>query len=108
MPTNTHSAFTLSDAHAAAESRGYRPSRLGDRQRFNFSSAACHGGDNAAGCWARQVDGRVYFHCHKHGGNKADRLGNATPDHREPGIAGVPLIVKRGYYPAERLYLGLI
>ena len=74
MPTYTHSAFTLSDAHAAAESRGYRPSRLGDRQRFNFSSAACHGGNNAAGCWAREVDGRIYFHCHKHGGNKADRL----------------------------------
>ena len=74
MPSYTRSAFTLSYAHAAAESRGFRPSRLGNRQRFNFSSAACHGGDNAAGCWAREVDSRVYFYCHKHGGNKADRL----------------------------------
>ena len=64
--------ITLAVAHAAAVEKGYKPTRLGSRERFSFNSAACHiGGDNPAGCWATEREGRVYFHCHKHGDGKS-------------------------------------
>ena len=75
MPSYSRNAFSLEEAHAAAVAGGYNPTRLGNQGRFSFNSRACHvGGDNSNGCWARERDGRVYFHCHKHGGAKTERL----------------------------------
>ena len=75
MHSFQRNGFTLEDAHAAPTAAGYCPTRLNNRSRFNFNSAACHGGDAPTGCWATELDGRVYFHCHVHsprGGSKAD------------------------------------
>ena len=94
MPSYSTNPFTLEEAHAAATAAGYKPSRLGNRGRFSFNSRACHvGGDNPNGCWANEKDGRVYFHCHKHGGAKAEWLeaqrrmtvNLALPEYRAPG-----------------------
>ena len=75
MPSYSPNPFTLDEAHAAAATAGYKPTQLGNRGRFSFNSRACHvGGDNPNGCWATERDGRVYFHCHKHGGAKTERL----------------------------------
>ena len=76
MPSYSPNPFTLDEAHAAAAFAGLKPTQLGNRGRFSFNSRACHlCGDNPNGCWAREVDGRVYFHfhCHKHGGAKSER-----------------------------------
>ena len=99
MPSFQRSGFTLEDAHAAATAAGYRPTRLNNRSRFNFNSAACHGGDAPTGCWATVSEGRVYFHCHIHsrrGGSKADWMGAQEritaslnlPEYRPADIAG--------------------
>ena len=94
MPSYSPNAFTLDEAHAAAAAGGFKPTQLGQRGRFSFNSRACHvGGDNPNGCWAREVDGRVYFHCHKHGGEKTERLeaqrritaNLGLPEYRVPG-----------------------
>ena len=75
MPSYSGNAFSLEEAHAAATTAGFKPSRLGNRGRFSFNSRACHvGGDNPNGCWATEKDGRVYFHCHKHKDGKTDWL----------------------------------
>ena len=76
MPSFSPRQFTLAEAHSAAYLLGFLPSPLNEgAERFNLSSAACHaGGDSRGGCWARLVNGWVYFHCHKHGGSKSDRL----------------------------------
>ena len=53
MPSYSGNAFSLEEAHAAATTAGFKPSRLGSRGRFSFNSRACHiGGDNPTGCWA--------------------------------------------------------
>ena len=75
MPSYSGNAFSLEEAHTAATAAGFKPSRLGNRGRFSFNSRACHvGGDNPAGCWADDKNGRVYFHCHKHKDAKTDWL----------------------------------
>ena len=102
MPAYPRNSFTLEDALAAAIARGYKPpgssrARAISRERFNFNSRACHvGGDNPGGCWATVKDGRVYFHCHKHGESKADWLeaqrritaNLGLPEYRLPPEAG--------------------
>ena len=94
MPSYSLNAFTLEEAHAAATAAGFKPSRLGNRSRFSFNSRACHvGGDNPNGCWATEKDGRVYFHCHRHGEAKTDWLEVqrrvtahlGLPEYRVPG-----------------------
>ena len=94
MPTYSRNAFTMDEAHAAATELGYKPTRLGNRNRFSFNSRACHvGGDNPTGCWAIERDGRVYFHCHKHKDSKTDWLEAqrritahlGLPEYRVPG-----------------------
>ena len=96
MPSYPRHAFTLEDAHAAALAAGYRPTRLSNRSRFSFNSAACHvGGDSPSGCWANERDGRVYFNCHMHGGSKnawMEAQGRITanlglPEYEPPKIA---------------------
>ena len=88
MPSYTGNAFTLEEAHAAAAASGFKPTRLGNRARFSFNSAACHvGGDTPAGCWATEKDGRVYFHCHRHGEGKAAWMG---AQHRITANLGLP------------------
>ncbi len=95
--TPGRSAFTLAEAHSAAAERGFRPTQLGSRNRFSFNSAACHvGGDAPGGCWATEKDGRVYFHCHKHGDGKADWLeaqrritaNLGLPEYQPPSMEG--------------------
>ena len=94
MPSYSPNAFTLDEAHTAAAAAGYKPAQLGNRGRFSFNSRACHvGGDNPNGCWATERDGRIYFHCHKHGGAKTERLeaqrritaNLGLPEYRVPG-----------------------
>ena len=88
MPSYSPHPFTLDEAHVAATAAGFRPSRLGDRSRFSFNSRACHvGGDNPNGCWATEKDGRVYFHCHRHGDGKAAWMG---AQHRITANLGLP------------------
>ena len=88
MPSYPRNAFTLEEAHAAATAAGFKPSRLGNRGRFSFNSRACHvGGDNPNGCWANEKDGRVYFHCHRHGDGKAAWMGS---QHRITANFGLP------------------
>ena len=59
MPSYSGNAFSLEEAHAAATTAGFKPSRLNNRNRFSFNSRACHvGGDSSQGsglrspCWA--------------------------------------------------------
>ena len=94
MPSYSPNAFTLDEAHAAAAAAGFKPTQLGNRGRFSFNSRACHvGGDNPNGCWAREVNGRIYFHCHKHRDSKTDWLeaqrritvNLGLPEYRVPG-----------------------
>ena len=104
------SAFTLAEAHSAATGCGFRPTQLGSRNRFSFSSAACHvGGDAQGGCWATENDGRVHFHCHKHCEGKADWLeaqqritaNLGLPEYRPPSMAdsdGQPYQVREWTY----------
>ena len=110
MPSYSPNAFTLDEAHAAAATAGFKPTQLGNRGRFSFNSRACHvGGDNPNGCWAREVDGRVYFHCHKHGGTKSEWLeaqrritaNLGLPEFRVPGPSngnGQPYQVREWTY----------
>ena len=110
MPSYPRNAFTLEDAHAEATARGFQPTRLGSRGRFSFNSRACHvGGDLLAGCWAREHEGRVYFHCHRHNSNKTDRMeaqrrvtaNLGLPEYKPPGPSngnGQPYQVREWTY----------
>ena len=110
MPSYSGNAFSLEEAHAAATTAGFKPSRLNNRNRFSFNSRACHvGGDSSQGCWATERDGRLYFHCHKHGNSKTDWLeaqrritGNlGLPEYRAPAVSnsdGRPYQVREWTY----------
>ena len=102
MPSYSRNAFTLEEAHAAATAAGFKPSRLGNRGRFSFNSRACHvGGDNPNGCWATERDGRVYFHCHRHGDGKAAWMG---AQHRITANLGLPEYRRPEAVAANRPY----
>ena len=110
MPSYAPNAFTLEEAHAAATAAGFKPSRLGNRNRFSFNSRACHvGGDAPNGCWATEKEGRVYFHCHKHKESKTDWLeaqrritaNLGLPEYQAPGPSngnGQPYQVREWTY----------
>ena len=63
---------SLADFESAALSSGFTVSNK-RRNRFNISSAACHGGDSATICWITEEDGKAIAHCHKCGFPNSDK-----------------------------------
>lgn len=57
--------ISIEEAHQAIAKAGGKPSRI-KNGHFSFNSRLCHpGGDNPAGCWAKEKDGQARLICHK-------------------------------------------
>ena len=67
------SYVSISTFELAAASAGFSITNK-RRNRFNISSAACHGGDSSTICWITEDEpGKVVAHCHKCGFPDSDR-----------------------------------